>query len=414
MRANIRSSVLLAIALLACSWSAATGAQGTIHKTATRDELTVPDYRGHLVVTPEASRAYACTSDGYLVRTFLFASAHKRSLRAGETPLPVPSYMSGLVKTFKTTTATTRASDYRMSDLLYGLADSSRQAMSTYTHNFNQSQGTTFDWMYKAWVISPQPHPECASAKATAPAKPVKTAAQPARSDTTIAANTDSSECFDTEELDLYMLDDGQLRLLTRAATGRYRQVVLFVRDFESSWTLFGQLSSKPDLYCVIAEGDRYPYDLETSNAGNRYLPPLAPNKLGSAARDESTAKAQHQRALAYQKGDGVARDYLAAVRWYRQAAQNGYAPSATNLGVMYQLGQGIERDYGQAAAWYKIAADLGDADAQANLGMLYHQGLGVPLDYSRAAFWYRKAAAQGDADARSKLEMLQAEGRIE
>ena len=121
--------------------------------------------------------------------------------------------------------------------------------------------------------------------------------------------------------------------------------------------------------------------------------------------------ESQHKLALRYHKGDGVQRDYVEAIDWYRKAAAQGHAPSLTNLGAMYQMGQGLKQDPAMAAEWYEKAAVQGDANGQANLGMLYHQGLGVKLDHERAAYWYRKAAEQGHADARNKLRMLDAPG---
>ena len=131
------------------------------HKVATHEEMTTPDDRGHIVVTPNASKAYACTADKYLVRTFLFASAHYKTVGGTNKPLPTQEYMDGLVKVFKETTRKTRAADYDYNNVLFGLADATRNAMNNYTKDFNRPRGTFFDWMYKAWVISPNPHPNC-------------------------------------------------------------------------------------------------------------------------------------------------------------------------------------------------------------------------------------------------------------
>ena len=63
----------------------------------------------------------------------------------------------------------------------------------------------------------------------------------------------------------------------------------------------------------------------------------------------------------------------------------------------MYANGKGVPQDYAEAAKWYRKAAEQGYADAQNNLGMMYVNGQGVPQDYAEAAKWTRKAADQGD-----------------
>ena len=49
--------------------------------------------------------------------------------------------------------------------------------------------------------------------------------------------------------------------------------------------------------------------------------------------------------------------DYAEAFKWYRKAAEQGYAPSMISLGSMYRDGQGVPKDYVQAHKWYNLAA---------------------------------------------------------
>ncbi len=41
-----------------------------------------------------------------------------------------------------------------------------------------------------------------------------------------------------------------------------------------------------------------------------------------------------------------------------------------------------MPEDAAEAVRWYRLAADQGYAAAQYNLGIMYASGLGVPLDY--------------------------------
>ncbi|MCH3951830.1 MAG: sel1 repeat family protein [Acidaminococcus sp.] len=105
-----------------------------------------------------------------------------------------------------------------------------------------------------------------------------------------------------------------------------------------------------------------------------------------------------------YGDGIGVTQDDLEASRWYRKAAEQGYADAQNNLGVCYRDGQGVEQSDEKAAEWFSKAAEQGFADAQTNLGVCYQNGQGVEQSDEKAVEWYRKAAEQGYADAQTIL----------
>jgi uncharacterized protein len=62
-----------------------------------------------------------------------------------------------------------------------------------------------------------------------------------------------------------------------------------------------------------------------------------------------------------YERGNGVIQDYAEAVKWYRLAAEQGYAGAQNNLGVMYEFGDGVLQDNTMAHMWYNIASANGD-----------------------------------------------------
>ena len=76
---------------------------------------------------------------------------------------------------------------------------------------------------------------------------------------------------------------------------------------------------------------------------------------------------------------DGAAADsrgnYSDAVRWYRQAADQGDPKAQNSLGAMYYNGRGVTQSYDEAVKWYRLAAAQGLADAQIRLGLMYEQG---------------------------------------
>jgi TPR repeat protein len=100
----------------------------------------------------------------------------------------------------------------------------------------------------------------------------------------------------------------------------------------------------------------------------------------------------------------GMGQDYVAAAKWYRRAADQGFAPAQFNLGAMYDTGEGVAQDYAEAVKWYRKAADQGLEKAQFNLGLKYDKGQGVARDSAEAAMWYRKAADKGYAPAQFNL----------
>jgi TPR repeat protein len=115
-----------------------------------------------------------------------------------------------------------------------------------------------------------------------------------------------------------------------------------------------------------------------------------------------------------YYHGQGVARDYGAAMGWFRKAAEKGNPGAAFALGEMNRKGEGVRRDGAEAARWLQKAADAGYSDAETELAEMYAKGDGVAKDPAQAAAWYTKAAAQGDIDPDLSLKRLNVEAASE
>ena len=102
--------------------------------------------------------------------------------------------------------------------------------------------------------------------------------------------------------------------------------------------------------------------------------------------------------------------DDVAAVEWYRKAADQGFAEAQFNLGKMYSAGLGVGRNKKEAENWYRKAADQGFADAQCSLGEMLDASRSCKFS-QEAVEWYRKAAEQGLADAQFNLGKMYASG---
>jgi TPR repeat protein len=127
---------------------------------------------------------------------------------------------------------------------------------------------------------------------------------------------------------------------------------------------------------------------------------------------EQNDAEAQNNLWACYANGQGVARDYIEAVKWFRKAAEQEYAEAQWNLGVCYYVGRGIAMDEAEAAKWFRKAADQNFALAQLYLGNCTCFGQGVAKDYAEAAKWYRRAAEQNEAQAQYHLGLCYANGQ--
>jgi TPR repeat protein len=57
----------------------------------------------------------------------------------------------------------------------------------------------------------------------------------------------------------------------------------------------------------------------------------------------------------------GERADYVAAARWFAQAAERGLGDSQFNLAVLHESGHGVTKDLSQAYFWFALAAKSGD-----------------------------------------------------
>jgi len=95
------------------------------------------------------------------------------------------------------------------------------------------------------------------------------------------------------------------------------------------------------------------------------------------------------------------------AAKWFRAAAEQGYAMAQARLGALYANGMGVEQDFTEAARWLYEAAEANEGSSQYDLAVLYANGTGVEQDYSAAYYWFTRSAINGFAPAE------EAQGRL-
>jgi eukaryotic-like serine/threonine-protein kinase len=154
-----------------------------------------------------------------------------------------------------------------------------------------------------------------------------------------------------------------------------------------------------------------------TPQNGGAEAKPVSSQPLSLAdlipAADRGDPAAQNALGIKYAAGeDGLPRDDVKAVEWYRKSALQGYAKAETNLGDMYLAGRGgLDKNPLEALSWYLKAAQQDWPDAQYRLGYLYEVGLGAAKDPQRAVALYRSAAEKGYPDAQNLLGYFYATG---
>ena len=109
---------------------------------------------------------------------------------------------------------------------------------------------------------------------------------------------------------------------------------------------------------------------------------------------DDGNAEAEYLMALRLYRGDGVARDRAASMRWLRQAAFLDHPAAQYVMGRSYAAGDGVERDAQQAMRWYELSAAQNFGPAMLALADLYRESTHLAADPQKAAALYRRLDA--------------------
>ncbi len=120
-------------------------------------------------------------------------------------------------------------------------------------------------------------------------------------------------------------------------------------------------------------------------------------------------AAAQFHLGGLHENGLGVAKDALAASRWYRRAAEQDHREAAKRLALINFAGGFMWTSKLQAVIWFRRAAGLGDAESQGFMGLIYREGWGVTPDRIAALMWLSLAATNGHAKAADDRRALAA-----
>ena len=78
---------------------------------------------------------------------------------------------------------------------------------------------------------------------------------------------------------------------------------------------------------------------------------------------NQGNARGFYYVSVAYTSGTGVARNYIEAEKWAREAAERGLTSGIRHLGLFHQLGQGVPRNRIEAQKWYYVLDQLRSDD---------------------------------------------------
>jgi|GEM_PF-1476216 uncharacterized protein len=194
-------------------------------------------------------------------------------------------------------------------------------------------------------------------------------------------------------------------------------------------------------LGCVITHFSQAATADELTDALIRYAMHDYPRaiELLTPLADRGDAVAQTKLGLIYTRGEGVARDDVAALGWLTRAAEQDQSEAQFELGVMYRDGLGtpangrlamhwferatergvphafnaigemylghqdVAQDYAAALSWFLRGAQLDNAESLYNIGVRYALGQGVERDETEAYKWFDLAADAGIGELRSE-----------
>jgi TPR repeat protein len=147
--------------------------------------------------------------------------------------------------------------------------------------------------------------------------------------------------------------------------------------------------------------------------------PELAAELYGKAARLWHPP-AQLKFAMLLWNGQGIEKDVLAAIKYFKLAADSGLSGAQYGLGVALWSGQGVAQDVSEAVRLLRLAAEQGHLQAQLNMGMALMSEEEVPTNTNKNSVhpweegvrWLQAAAAQGATDAKVQLAVAMMKGR--
>ena len=107
-------------------------------------------------------------------------------------------------------------------------------------------------------------------------------------------------------------------------------------------------------------------------------------------AAGQGNAYAMNNLGVMYENGQGVAQGSRGGGEVFSRGSRAGQRGCAVEPRAHVRHRTRVPQDFAEALKWYRQAADQGDARAQFNVGRFHSQGHGVPVDHAEAIKWFR------------------------
>lgn len=129
-------------------------------------------------------------------------------------------------------------------------------------------------------------------------------------------------------------------------------------------------------------------------------------------AAENGSARAAYNLGLVYLQGEVAPKEPAIAAEWFKRGAERDQPDALYALATLYRDGNGVPRDPIESARLLQRASEIGNDVATTELAIAVFNGVGVPKDEERAAALFRKAALQGNAIAQNRYARILSAGR--
>lgn len=112
---------------------------------------------------------------------------------------------------------------------------------------------------------------------------------------------------------------------------------------------------------------------------------------MGIKGSQSGDVESQNNIGLAYENGDGVAKDPVLAKEWFEKAANNGFVLGQYNLALKYFDGTGVEQNFSKSIEYAEKAANAQNKDAIQLLVDIYSNERNPEYNPEKANYWKSK-----------------------
>lgn len=108
-------------------------------------------------------------------------------------------------------------------------------------------------------------------------------------------------------------------------------------------------------------------------------------------AAEQGDVESQNDVGLSYERGEGVAKDPIKALYWFKKAADNGHTEAQFNTAIKYYNSAGIEHNLDRSIEYAEKAANNGSKSAVRLLFNIYSDDSILKYNSEKANYWKSK-----------------------